>query len=293
MAVETQTIAPERTQVARRSRTAHAGALRVIRVIWLREVLTYTRDRPRIISSLMMPIVLLLIFGEGLGSSVGALAPGVSYREFVFPGVVAMTVLTGSVFSGMSIIWDKEFGFLREILVSPVSRSAIGFGKLFGGATNAMMQGLVMFLFAPIVGVSIGIVTIVELIAVLIVMSLTLTAVGIALGSRLKSVESFQMVSQLTIMPSMFLSGIFFPINNVPAWMEVLVKVNPVTYAVSPVRRIALSDALPANAPERAQQVVGVDLFGHTLTNLECLAILAVFGVLMLLFAIGSFRRAE
>jgi ABC-2 type transport system permease protein len=293
MAVEIETQVAQRTVATPRSRTAHAGALRVIKVIWLREVLTYTRDRPRIISSLMMPILLLIIFGEGLGSSVGALAPGVSYREFVFPGVVAMTVLTGSVFSGMSIIWDKEFGFLREILVSPVSRSAIGVGKLLGGATNAMMQGLVMFIFAPIVGVHLSPLVIVELIAVLILMSLSLTAVGIALGSRLRSVESFQMVSQMTIMPAMFLSGIFFPINNVPAWMEVLTKVNPVTYAVSPVRRIALSDALPADAPDRAQQVVGIDLFGHTLTNLESLAILTAFGVVMLLFAITSFRRTE
>ena len=287
MAVGTRTVgavAP-RTPVAAGS----AGALRVIKTIWLREVLVYSRDRLRITSALMWPILMLVIFGEGLGNTIGAVSEGINYRQFIFPGMVAMTVLTTSVFSGTSIIWDREFGFLREILVAPISRTAIMLGKLFGGATIAMSQGVVMFIFAPLLGVSLPPLVLIQLVAVMWLMALTLTALGIAMASRAKSVEGFQMVSQLVIMPSMFLSGIFFPVNNVPTWMEVLVKLNPVTYAVAPIRAIALDEELQG----ATNTAVNVELFGHVLTTVESLAMLAGFGVLILAFAIHSFRRAE
>jgi ABC-2 type transport system permease protein len=282
---------PETAPVAaRRAQIGQASAFRVARVIWLREVLVYARDRTRVFSALMMPILMLIIFGEGLGNSIGTLAPGVNYRQFVFPGMVGMTVLMTSVFSGVSIIWDREFGFLREILVAPISRTAIGAGKVLGGATIAIFQGLVMFVFAPILGVHLSLWVMIQLLPVMALMALTMTSAGIALGSRLRSVESFQMVSNLTIMPSMFLSGIFFPVNNVPVWMEVLVKVNPVTYAVAPIRSIALADQVPAGSSGVAAQVVSVELFGHVLSTMECLGVLAAFGVLILMVAVRSFR---
>ncbi len=294
MAIETTERAVSATTAPAAVRPAfgHAGPLRVARVLWLREVLVYGRDRTRVVSALVMPILMLIIFGEGLGNSIGNLAPGVNYRQFVFPGMVAMTVLMASVFSGVSIIWDREFGFLREILVAPISRTAIGVGKVLGGATIAMFQGLVMFVFAPILGVHLSLWVIIQLLGVMAILALTMTSAGIALGSRLRSVESFQMVSQLTIMPTMFLSGIFFPVNNVPGWMEVLVKANPVTYAVAPIRSIALSNQLPAGSSVSAAQVVSVEAFGHVFSTLECLSILAAFGVLILLVAVQSFRRS-
>ena len=285
---------PETAQVAaKRPLMGQASALRVARVIWLREVLVYARDRTRVFSALMMPILMLIIFGEGLGNSIGSLAPGVNYRQFVFPGMVGMTVLMTSVFSGVSIIWDREFGFLREILVAPVSRTAIGAGKVLGGATIAIFQGLVMFVFAPILGVHLSLGVMLQLLPVMALMALTMTSAGIALGSRLRSVESFQMVSNLTIMPSMFLSGIFFPVNNVPAWMEVLVKINPVTYAVAPIRSIALSGQVPAGTSGLAAQVVSIEVFGHVLSTLESLGVLAAFGVLILMVAVRSFRAQQ
>ncbi len=283
---------PVATRPAVVTRPRGASFLRVVRVIWMREVLIYFRDRARVVSALVMPILMLVIFGEGLGNSIGGLAPGLNYRQFVFPGMVAMTVLMASVFSGISIIWDREFGFLREILVSPVSRTAIGVGKVAGGATIAMFQGAVMFIFAPILGVHLSPLVVVQLLAVMALMALTMTSAGIALGTRLKSVESFQMVSQMTIMPTMFLSGIFFPVNNVPGWMEVLVKVNPVTYAVAPVRAIALGKQLEG-APGGAAAVINVQLLGYTLTTLESLAILAVFGLAILSVAVRSFQRRD
>jgi ABC-2 type transport system permease protein len=290
MAVEERARVEPQRSVPRQ--LGHASFLRVVRVIWLREVLVYARDRTRVISAMIMPVLMLIIFGEGLGNSIGALAPGLNYRQFVFPGMVAMTVLMASIFSGVSIIWDREFGFLREILVAPVGRMAIGAGKVLGGATIAMFQGIVMFVFAPILGVTLSPLVVVQLLGVMAIMALTMTAAGIALGSRLKSVESFQMVSNLTIMPAMFLSGIFFPVNNVPVWMEVLVKVNPVTYAVAPIRAIALDGQIPGGAAS-AGQVVNVELFGHVFSTLESLAVLAGFGLLVLMVAVRSFRQSH
>jgi ABC-2 type transport system permease protein len=286
MATITET--PEIREAPARQRIGHASSLRVVRVLWYREVLAYSRDPARIISSMVMPVLMIIIFGEGFGRTINTFDEGINYRQFIFPGVIVMTVLFNSVFSGVSIIWDREFGFLREILVAPISRTSIGLGKLLGGASIAVSHGIAMFIFAPILGVHFSVLVIIELIAVLFLFSLVMTSVGIAIASRVKSVESFQMISQVTIMPSMFLSGIFFPVNNLPGWMEVLVKINPVTYAVAPIREIGLDKELIATA---GQSVVGVELFGHTLSILESLGIVAAFGVLMFTIAIQSFRK--
>ena len=264
-----------------------------MRVIWLREVLIYVRDRPRMISAFVMPIMMLVMFGEGLGNSIATLPGGIGYRQFIFPGMVAMIVLMNSVFSGVSIVTDRQFGFLREILVAPVSRTAICFGKITGGATIALVNGMVMFVIAPFLGIELTLEIVAKLIGLIALVSFMLTGVGVALGSRLRSVESFQMLSQVAIMPAMFLSGIFFPINNVPVWMDVLVKLNPVTYAVAPIREIALSEqlkALPADAPF---QIAHVDWFGYTLSTWEEIGIVVVFGVAMLTIAIRAIRTTE
>ena len=276
-----------------RRATGRASFLQVVRVIWLREVLIYVRDRPRMISAFVMPIMMLVMFGEGLGNSIATLPGGIGYRQFIFPGMVAMIVLMNSVFSGVSIVTDRQFGFLREILVAPVSRTAICFGKITGGATIALVNGMVMFVIAPFLGIELTLEIVAKLIGLIALVSFMLTGVGVAMGSRLRSVESFQMLSQVAIMPAMFLSGIFFPINNVPLWMDVLVKLNPVTYAVAPIREIALSEqlkALPADVPF---QITHVDWFGYTLSTWEEIGVVVVFGVAMLTIAIRAIRTTE
>ena len=281
-------------QTPSRPRVGHASSFRVARVIWYREILAFSRDRARLASSLVMPVLMIVIFGEGFGNSIGTFAEGINYRQFIYPGVLCMTILFGSVFSGVSIIWDREFGFLREILVAPISRTAIGLGKLFGGATIALTQGVIMFFLAPFVGVHFSPLVIVELLAALFLFALVMTSVGIAIASRVRSVESFQMITQVTIMPSMFLAGIFFPVNNLPSWMEFLVKINPVTYAVAAVRAIGLDKELSAAAaPPGTESTVAVELFGHTLTTLESLGVLCAFGVVMFAIAIQSFRKQQ
>ena len=278
---------------APRPATGRASFLQVVRVIWMREVLIYFRDRPRMISAFVMPIMMLVMFGEGLGNSIATLPGDIGYRQFIFPGMVAMIVLMNSVFSGVSIVTDRQFGFLREILVAPVSRSAICIGKISGGATISLVNGIVMFVMAPILGIEISLEIVAKLIALIALVSFMLTGLGVAMGSRLRSVESFQMLSQVAIMPAMFLSGIFFPINNVPAWMDVIVKLNPVTYAVAPIREIALSEqlkALPADAPF---QITHVDWFGYTLSTWEEIDVVVVFGAAMLTIAIRAIRTTE
>ena len=276
-----------------RPETGRANFLQVVRVIWMREVLIYFRDRPRMISAFIMPILMLVMFGEGLGNSIATLPGDIGYRQFIFPGMVAMIVLMNSVFSGVSIVTDRQFGFLREILVAPVSRTAICIGKITGGATVSLVNGIVMFVMAPILGIDITLEVVAKLIGLIALVSFMLTGLGVALGSRLRSVESFQMISQVAIMPAMFLSGIFFPINNVPAWMDVIVKLNPVTYAVAPIREIALSEqlkALPADAPF---QITHVDWFGYTLSTWEEIGVVVVFGAAMLTIAIRAIRTTE
>lgn len=278
---------------APRRATGRAGFLQVVRVIWTREVLIYFRDRPRMISSFTMPVIMLVMFGEGLGNSIAQLPGDIGYRQFIFPGMVAMIVLMNSVFSGVSIVTDRQFGFLREILVAPVSRTAICIGKISGGATVALVNGAVMFAIAPLLGIDISVAVVAKLLPLMALVSFMLTGLGVALGSRLRSVESFQMLSQVAIFPAMFLSGIFFPINNVPAWMDVLVKINPVTYAVAPIREIALSEqlaAIPADAPF---QITHVEWFGYTLSTWEELGVVVVFGALMLTIAIRAIRATE
>ena len=276
-----------------RRATGRASFLQVVRVIWLREVLIYVRDRPRMISAFVMPIMMLVMFGEGLGNSIATLPGGIGYRQFIFPGMVAMIVLMNSVFSGVSIVTDRQFGFLREILVAPVSRTAICFGKITGGATIALVNGMVMFVIAPFLGIDLTFEIVVKLIGLIALVSFMLTGVGVALGSRLRSVESFQMLSQVVIMPAMFLSGIFFPINNVPLWMDVMVKLNPVTYAVAPIREIALSEqlkALPADVPF---QITHVDWFGYVLSTWQEIGVVVLFGAAMLTIAIHAIRTTE
>lgn len=278
---------------APRRASGRAGFLQVVRVIWTREVLIYFRDRPRVISSFTMPVIMLVMFGEGLGNSIAQLPGDIGYRQFIFPGMVAMIVLMNSVFSGVSIVTDRQFGFLREILVAPVSRTAICIGKISGGATVALVNGAVMFAIAPLLGISITLEVVAKLLPLIALVSFMLTGLGVALGGRLRSVESFQMLSQVAIFPAMFLSGIFFPINNVPAWMDVLVKINPVTYAVAPIREIALSEqlaAIPADAPF---QITHVEWFGYTLSTWEELGVVVAFGAVMLAIAIRAIRATE
>ncbi len=258
------------------------GFFRTIWVIAYREFLRFIQDRPRMFSSFTMPLVFLVIFGAGFGKLIGQMMPGVDYIQFMYPGILAMVVLMTSVMSGVSIVWDREFGFLKEVLVSPLSRSGVIAGKAIGAATIAIIQGAIMLVLAPILNVPIDLGTVLALLPLLLILSLSLSGLGLLIGARMRSQQGFQILMQLVIFPMMFLSGIFFPISGVATWLEVLSKLNPVTYGIDAIRQVFLGT-----------EVAGVTVFGHTMSILESALVVAAVGVVLLAAAIWVFNRQE
>jgi ABC-2 type transport system permease protein len=257
----------------------------VFRSIWViayRELVRFVQDRPRMISSFSMPIIFLLIFGAGFGRLIGQMMPGVDYIQFMYPGILAMTVLMTSVMSGVSIVWDREFGFLKEVLVSPLSRSGVLAGKAIGAAIIAIVQGAIMLVLAPIVNVPINLGTVLALLPLLLILSLSLSGLGLLIGARMRSQQGFQIVMQLVIFPMMFLSGIFFPVSGVATWLEVLSKLNPVTYGIDAIRQVFLGT-----------EVAGVTVFGHTMGIVDSAIVVAMVGIVLLTTAIWAFNRQE
>ncbi len=258
-----------------------------VRVVAYRELIRFVQERSRLVSSFAMPLLFLVIFGAGFTRTIGNMAPGVDFLQFIYPGIIAMTVLMNSVMSGLSVVWDREFGFLKEILVAPLSRSGIVLGKAVGAAIIAVMQGTVLLLLAPVVGVSVTAPLILKLIPLLIVISLSLSGLGLLVASRMRSQQGFQLIVQLIIFPLIFLSGVFFPVNNVPLWLEAASKLNPLTYAVDAVRQLFLA------GPGNASSAIGVTVFGHTMTAFQDAAVVAVFGLILLLLATWSFSKQD
>jgi ABC-2 type transport system permease protein len=217
--------------------------------IWYRDVLRYLRDKARIVGSLGQPLLFLFIFGTGLTPVMSALGGGnLDFRQFVFPGILAMSVMFTALFSAVSIVWDREFGFLKEVMVAPVSRIAVVIGKVGGGATVALFQGAIILLLSPILGIRLSVGQIVSLIGIMLLLAAMVTSIGILIASRQKSMEGFQMIMNFIMLPMFFLSGALFPLREVPLWMEVLSTVDPVTYGVDPLRAVALENLAPKEA---------------------------------------------
>jgi ABC-2 type transport system permease protein len=260
-------------------------------MVWKRELIRFARARVRIFTGLMQPLLFLFVMGYGLASLVGNQG-GINYQQFMFPGVVAMSVVTTAMFTAMSIVWDREFGFLREMLVAPVSRAAIVFGKTLGGATVATFQGAVMLVLAPVVGVSLDAVVVLQVLGGAFLLAFALTSFGVFVASRLKRMESFQVVMTSLMMPMIFLSGAMFPLRDVPAWLDVLTHVDPLTYAVDPLRHFLFSSiALPPQVAARFG--VGVSLFGTALDVGQELLIVAGFALVFLALSVRAFSKPE
>ncbi|PRO67222.1 ABC transporter permease [Alkalicoccus urumqiensis] len=270
-----------------------------IYAIWQRDLLKFFRDKARLFGSFTMPILFLLIFGGGLsgtmesmmGSMAGA-GEGFNYVEFVFPGIVAMTLLMTSIFSSLSIIEDKDFGYMKEILVSPISRVSIAVGKMLGAATVATIQGIILFLLIPLLGLSYSIVSLLQVLPFMFLFAAALSGLGLLIASLIRSTQGFQMIVQVLVMPMIFLSGALFPINNMPAWMDIIVKLNPVTYGVDVMKKIMIDvDSL---SPQ-VQNAMGLnlDVFGRPVTMIEEILFIAGFAALLVLLATFSFRRAN
>ena len=255
-------------------------------VVSYRELLRYVTERSRIVSSLAMPLLLLVVFGAGFTNVIGGMAPGIDYLQFMYPGIIAITVLTTSLFAGISVVWDREYGFLREILVAPISRTGIVLGKALGATAQAAIQVALMLLLAPLLGVSLDLGIIVGLIPMVVILSLGLAGLGIFLASFMRSQQGFQTMMQIIIFPLIFLAGVFFPVNNVPAWMEVISKVNPLTYGVDAVRQVFLG-------AEASAVGLGVTIGDHTFTMAQDVVVVALMSAITLSAAIWAFNRQE
>lgn len=266
------------------------ASLRAIYIIWYRDILRYWRDRWRLVASLAQPLLFLIVFGSGLSSALGGgstFGRGLSYIQFMYPGIIGMAILFTAIFGAMSIVWDREFGFLKEVLVAPIDRSSVAIGKALGGTTQAMFQGLILLVLAPFVGVKLNLLTIVEMIPLAAILAFGLSSFGVMLASMMKSLQGFQVVMNFLMMPMFFLSGALFPLSGLPDWMTVLNRIDPAAYGMDPLRRVVLEGAgLPSAALDR----MGLTLFNNVLPIAIEAAILLGFGVVMLLIAIRNFR---
>ena len=209
--------------------------LRAVSIVWRRELIRFRTDRLRAITSLVQPVLFLFVLGTGLSRLASrGLPAGVDFRTFIYPGVLAMSVLFTAIFSAASIVWDREFGFLREMLVAPVRRWAIVIGKCLGGATVATFQGLIFLALAGVAHVPYDPVLLLTLVGELLLLSFTLTAFGVMMAARIKQIQAFMALTQLFVLPLFFLSGALYPLNGLPAWLTVLTRIDPLTYTPLP-----------------------------------------------------------
>lgn len=216
--------------------------------VWLRDLIRFVKERTRIVGAMAQPLIYLVVMGTGFGATfrASAIPQGFSYKAFMFPGILGMTVLFTALFSAVSIIWDREFGFLKEILVAPISRASIVFGKALGGATVASLQGALLLLLAPLVDVHLTAGQVLQLWLVMFLMAFALTSIGLVIASRMTSMEGFQVVMNFLIVPMWLLSGAFFPLRGVPDWMAAVMRVDPLTYGVDALRGVVYQGTLLA-----------------------------------------------
>jgi ABC-2 type transport system permease protein len=271
--------------------------LRAVEIVWRRELIRFRTDRLRAITALIQPLLFLFVLGTGLSVLAGRHLPaGLDFKTFIYPGVLAMSVLFTAIFSAASIVWDREFGFLREILVAPVSRGAIVIGKCLGGATIATFQGIIFLALAGFAHVPYDPVLFLTLIGELLLLSFTLTAFGVMMAARIKQFQAFMALTQMLVLPLFFLSGALYPLNGLPTWLSVLTRIDPLTYVVGPMRHAVFSH-LPLN-PFLQPYIVDrlappITWAGWPVPIWLSLGIVAVMGLGMMGVAIAEFRKTD
>jgi ABC-2 type transport system permease protein len=269
-----------------------AQDVRAIKVVMAREWIRFRQDKIRIVSALVQPVLFIFVLGTGLSSITDRGTSGLDFRTFMFPGVLATSVLFTAVFSAMSIVWDREFGFLREMLVAPVRRSSIIIGKALGGALVATIQGLLVLAFAPLVDVPLHPVMIAVLTVEIFLLSFTLCAMGLVLAARIQQMQTMMGIMQMVLLPLSFLSGALYPIDNLPRWLHTLVMLNPVTYAVHSVRTTVFHYL---DAPQAAKDALNPPLTwnGWVVPMAVQLGVVIVLGIALLAVAAKQFEKAE
>lgn len=245
---------------------------KAVYVICLRDIRRFFREKSQVIGSIARPALWLAIMGTGFNTVFRSSEAG-NYAQFLFPGIIGMTVLFTSVFSAVSVIWDRQFGFLREMLVAPVSRTSIAVGKTLSGCFQSAIQGSIILVLSFIVDVKLTPLIIVEVLAIIFLISFALTSLGLLIASRMASFEGFNLIMNFFIMPMFLLSGAFFPIAGLPTWMKSIVTINPLSYGVDALRGV----------------IIG--LHEHAFTT--DILFLAVFATIMTAVAVTAFDKKE
>jgi ABC-2 type transport system permease protein len=221
------------------------NGLKVIYTIWLREFITFMREKVRIVAMIGQPLLYLLVLGTGISAGMTLNgAENIDYLKFMYPGVIGMSILMTSMFSSMSIIWDREFGFLKEVLVAPVPRWGVALGKCCGGATIAMIQSIILIAIAPLIGIRLSMIMVVQLLFLAVLISFGVTSLGVLIATKMESMQSFQMVMNFLVMPMYFLSGGMYPMQSAPVWMQTLMIIDPLTYGVDAIRNVVFSETV-------------------------------------------------
>jgi ABC-2 type transport system permease protein len=246
-----------------------------IAVLWQREMIRFFRAKSRVVGTLGMPIFFLAFLGFGFRtSSVPGIPAGIDYVTFLVPGILGMTILFSSTFAGISVLWDREFGFLKEIMVAPVSRTAIVLGRIAGGATTSLVQGVLILLLAVPMGFSLpGVLPFLAAVAFMLLIAAAFISLGLIFASNMKDIHGFSLVMNFVVFPIFFLSGALFPVENLPAWLLPLAYADPLTYGVDGLRGV----------------LTGVSSFPPLFDAV------VLFGFFLLLLALGTwfFERSE
>ncbi len=252
--------------------------LRPIYVICLREFIKFFREKSRLLGTLARPVLWLFVVGNGMSALIKPQA-GFSYLQFIFPGMIGMTILFSSIFSSISIVWDREFGFMKEMLVAPISRLSIVFGKAISGTFISVAQAIIILVLIPVLGIHITLMQFFEVVAVSFLVSFCITSLGILIAARLTSFDGFNIIMNFLVMPMFFLSGAMYPVTSMPAALRGLSHINPLTYGIDAFKHVLLKNGAPPLGPE-------FPLF------LDLLIVTAV-SIIMITFAAWSFRRKE
>jgi ABC-2 type transport system permease protein len=280
---------PVRVHVPRRT---WRSELRAIKIVWLREMIRFRKDRMRILTALIQPALFLFVLGAGLQRISSAGTHGVDLKTFIYPGILCMSVMFTAMFSAASIVWDREFGFLREMMVAPVRRSSIVIGKCLGGASVATCQGLILLALAWAVHVPYDPALVLGVFGLQLLLAFSVTAFGVMVAARIKQMQSFMGVMQMIVMPIFFISGALYPVSGLPGWLAFLNRIDPLAYAVDPMRRLVFSH-LDLSPRALAALDPGVTWFGWRVPGLLEAAMVLALGLVMMGIAIWEFSSTE
>jgi ABC-2 type transport system permease protein len=252
--------------------------VRPIYVICVREFIKFFRERSRLLGTLARPVLWLFVVGNGMNSLIRPHV-GFSYLQFIFPGMIGMTILFSSIFSSISIVWDREFGFMKEMLVAPISRLSIVVGKAISGTFISVAQAIIILILTPFLGIHLTIMQFFEVVAVAVLVSFCITSLGILIAARLTSFDGFNIIMNFLVMPMLFLSGAMYPVTSMPPALLHLTQINPLTYGIDAFKHVLLRNGAPPLGPE--------------FSLLLDLSVVTAISVVMLTFAALSFRRKE